>query len=68
PHFYILTPYWLENRLLQGSVLSPALFNVFINKLTEKLRNITEREQSTFFADDVAVIGSTLEQLREKLQ
>jgi hypothetical protein len=62
------TPFWLTLGLLQGSVLSSPLFNYFIDDLPREIRQITNSETSTLFADDIAVIANNLQQLLAILQ
>jgi hypothetical protein len=52
---------WLERGLVQGSKLSPILYNIFINDLPEKIESITNRINTICFlyADDIAVVSKT---------
>ncbi|KAJ1556783.1 hypothetical protein HK096_010796, partial [Nowakowskiella sp. JEL0078] len=52
-------PIWLQYGLLQGSVLSPLLFNTFIDNLPKKIREITNTESAILFADDIGLLGAT---------
>jgi hypothetical protein len=57
-------PFWFTLGLLHGSVLSPPLFNYFIDDLPQELRQLTGTETSVLFeiADDIAVIAKSLEE------
>jgi hypothetical protein len=48
-----------ECSLFQGSVLSPLLFNFYINDLAERLESAELFPRALFFADDIAVFGQT---------
>jgi hypothetical protein len=66
----------LENKrgLLQGSSLSPILFNFYINGLIQRLDQSHKvntgslRSNSVFFADDGAIHADTIGKIRELLQ
>lgn len=63
-----------EAGLLQGSVLSPVLYAAFINGLPGRLRaqsafKLGDLDAASFFyADDIAMVVDTKEQLRAMLQ
>ena len=60
--------------LMQGSILSPILYALFVNDLPEKLRNKSRfdfgdtKAASFFYADDIAIIADDREQLQSMLQ
>lgn len=59
--------------LLQGSILSPILYAVFIDKLPGRLRELSRfsfgetKAASFFYADDIAIIADSTEQMQEML-
>jgi hypothetical protein len=52
---------WLERGLIQGSKISPILYNVFIDDITNKIESITKTTNTAAFlyADDIAIISKT---------
>ena len=52
----------------QGSLLSPFLFNIYINDLLENWNTCTDRENVLAYADDTAVVFLSKEQLRKIIQ
>lgn len=62
--------------LRQGSVLSPLLYNIFINGLVQELKKNTaiginvngKRSPCCLFADDIAIVGVSAEALEEGLR
>lgn len=65
----------LEHQVgvLQGSILSPILYALFVNDLAARLRSVTSlklHEQvanSFFYADDIALCARTIEEMRAAL-
>lgn len=55
------------NGLLQGSILSPMLFNIYINELCEELNKENSINKAIFYADDLVLISETKKDLRIKL-
>ena len=58
--------YTLENSTAQGSIISPLLFLLMINDLTESLSDV----QTSLFADDSCVFksGKDLKSITKKVQ
>jgi len=67
-------PFGIRAGLLQGSVLSPFLYSVFIDDLAKKLAQEEKVEIGTFalnctmYADDIAVFATTAEKLQILLE
>ena len=61
---------WFEvkNGLKQGSVLSPALFNVVMERMNRQVRErVGERDKKLIFADDMMIWGETVEDVQIQL-
>jgi hypothetical protein len=55
-----------EAGVLQGSIISPMLYSLYINDLARSVREIVPGQQSIFmYADDVAILIENSEQLQE---
>ncbi|KAL5195585.1 LINE-1 retrotransposable element ORF2 protein [Glycine soja] len=52
--------------LHQGSTLSPYLFTLILDVLTEQIQEIAPR--CMFFADDIVLLGESMEELNERLE
>lgn len=52
-----------SNGLFQGSILSPLLFNLYINDLCEKLNNGSSN--ALFYADDIVVFGDNIDNVQK---
>jgi hypothetical protein len=50
-----------ETGVAQGAVLSPTMFNLFINDLIEELNNLSTQITAYAFADDLVVICHSTE-------
>ena len=48
----------------QGSVLSPLMFAIVVDALTERVRDGSINE--ILYADDLVLVGETMKDLREK--
>ena len=70
------SPFGLPAGVLQGSVLSPLLYSVYLDPLVEKLSqgprmslpHHSEGVNALLYADDIALIASTPQELRLLLQ
>lgn len=61
---------WFEvrNGLKQGSILSPALFNVVMEGMNRQVREkVGERDKKMIFADDMMIWGETVEDVQIQL-
>ena len=67
------SPFRIEAGVLQGSVLSPFLYSLFIDDLARELENGPKikvgslQMNSTFYADDIALVAESPKQLQELL-
>jgi hypothetical protein len=54
----------------QGSLISPALFNIYIEDLSDKLRNEAgiDLEDLLYYADDILILCSDYQQLKKCIQ
>ena len=53
-------------ELHQGSALSPCLFTMVMDRMTNEIRE--EAPWTMMFADDIAICGESKEQVEEKLE
>ena len=59
---------WMERGLTQGTVLSPILWNYFIDDLIDILKAITDNQhRSPFFVDDIASVARNAQQAQQIL-
>lgn len=60
----------ISRGIFQGSVLSPAIFSIWIDELAEKLGALgsTRKPSSLFFADDIALKAETIEAAKVMLE
>ncbi|XP_013866635.1 uncharacterized protein LOC106519479 [Austrofundulus limnaeus] len=58
--------FMVEVRLHQGSALSPFLFTVLMDRLTDEVRQ--ESPWTMMFADDIVICGQSREQVEENLE
>lgn len=70
-----------EAGLLQGSIISPVLYSLFVNDLAPKIRQVSSVSfdgsdraggsylipGSFFYADDIAIVGRDVEEVRRQL-
>ena len=56
----------LKMGLHQGSSLSPCLFAMVMDRMTDEIRE--EAPWTMMFADDIAICGESKEQVEEKLE
>lgn len=57
----------LKRGLLQGSILSPLLFNVFVDDLADALEGTDDFVGCLLYADDLELLARTEMELQEKL-
>ena len=74
---FINKPYQMINGVLQGSVLSPVLFAVFVNDLIIELQNsncgalspdLNQLIAAIFYCDDVVLTANTIDNLQTLLK
>ncbi len=53
---------------MQGSIISPALFNIFLDPLIEEISNELGVENVLAYADDLAVIATSYYQLDQAIR
>jgi hypothetical protein len=61
---------WLERGLLQGSKLSPILYNIFMNDFTDKIDSSCKISNTECFlyADDIVIISKTTAGMKKALR
>ena len=60
------TDFYMKVRLHQGSALSPFLFAIVMDSLTEQIQKVTPWDM--MFADDVSLCGNSCEEVEEHLE
>ena len=71
----ISSPFYVRNGVRQGSILSPLLFNLYVDGLSKKLNNVpvgcvlrNVRLNHLFYADDICLIAPSIQGLRQLLE